>query len=1096
MSFDPENRLDRLRNLAARYWKPLLSCIAVLGSLDALKLLGVPVGAMPPMGLSALIAWLLLAAGIFGLIVIRYPRVAFAITRWLLGPPPAPPLPSKTIFRGPLPYTSEDDLPGRGADADAFWMRFDGHAFFVLEGESGCGKTSFLNSAVIPKAEKRYRVVRCDATDSDPTAALDRALSRSGHDVDEEAASQAMGIPLLVVLDQFEALFLTVRDKVRERFFRALTDAISGSNVNVLLAIRSDYLDLLLRLCREVDPEQRVLRPESYFLLRAFSEDKAKAVLGEMLEVLHKGDPLLRQQLEDFGTELVAELLRPPRDQRLSRDDRRTVLPVELQMVGRTLELVGVRHFSTDGLKQLGGTVQLLRLSIEEAHEYVWRKTGMPVNDARQILETLVSSDTHATRRQTTASIAQLLKRPEAHVEAVLRAFCDQYIVKLVPARAEHNIARPGHSPCYYELIHEHLARILSAVPGTLSQKTKDADEQLRFWRNRTRQGSQEGTTEHPLPSWIRLARLFSQPVPLAESLRLWRFTRGGEDRRMLARSLRGFSLRLAASFAMITVPLAVWEFAWIRADKYQMRLIVSEAPTAQLIAGDDSGDERALNEWLRALVRRNLVDQALAIARRIEHEGASDRTPQRHAPDAFIAIADELAHNGEAARSADILEEALNAARRIEKDPVEDPITLDDRSESRARVGSAMLGLGRTEEALEIASEVPRVTPHCNLLCSIAEKLTEKGMSAKAEEAWTQAATVASGGPDPHEWFSNPLGVVASRMVAAGRIEQGLALARQTGGARLRSYGLSAVAAELIKKGAVSDGEKVFIEAQLTESADQKLQSTKLKEDYEWDDAQLDVAAALANAGKIEKALNIARGVGRDRRNNAPAAVAREMIELGKIEEALAVVPEYNRNATTFYGRYGAMPLGDFKIRPEAAIKLTKLGDVDGALKVAHELQGPTTEYVVLLVAIASTLREAHAFQRAQEVLDGALSETLSITDSHARCRLLSLLAPAFASGGRQDELRNILDKEKSAAGNISRELFQSEAFAFLAQAMASLRLYRLARLTADRCAKSVDRLKAYTAILNEFSREHDPELARRLQAEADSRKKPWQTE
>src|SRR5215467_3906867 len=100
-------------------------------------------------------------------------------------------------------------------------------------------------------------------------------------------------------------------------------------------------MDLFIGLCREVDPAQTALDLGSYYTLRAFPRERAEAVLRQMFEPLHAQDPILRQQFEDFGKALVQELLRPPRDMRLNREDPMTVLPVELQIIGMMIESIG-----------------------------------------------------------------------------------------------------------------------------------------------------------------------------------------------------------------------------------------------------------------------------------------------------------------------------------------------------------------------------------------------------------------------------------------------------------------------------------------------------------------------------------------------------------------------------------------------------------------------------------------------------------------------------------------------------------------------------------------------------------------------------------
>ena len=70
--------------------------------------------------------------------------------------------------------------------------------------------------------------------------------------------------PLLLCIDQAEELFVTVRDEVREQCLTVLKDAIATAQLRLLITIRSDFRDLLDRLCRSLDPQQQTLDLGSY----------------------------------------------------------------------------------------------------------------------------------------------------------------------------------------------------------------------------------------------------------------------------------------------------------------------------------------------------------------------------------------------------------------------------------------------------------------------------------------------------------------------------------------------------------------------------------------------------------------------------------------------------------------------------------------------------------------------------------------------------------------------------------------------------------------------------------------------------------------
>ena len=63
---------------------------------------------------------------------------------------------------------------------------------------------------------------------------------------------------MLVCIDQFEELFVTVKDQVRRQFFMALKEAIEEGKLRLVLAVRRDFADLVEHARRDVDPDNTV----------------------------------------------------------------------------------------------------------------------------------------------------------------------------------------------------------------------------------------------------------------------------------------------------------------------------------------------------------------------------------------------------------------------------------------------------------------------------------------------------------------------------------------------------------------------------------------------------------------------------------------------------------------------------------------------------------------------------------------------------------------------------------------------------------------------------------------------------------------------
>ena len=202
------------------------------------------------------------------------------------------------MFRGPLSYEAAEaeQFHGRNADAKECWDRIRRKSFFVLEGESGCGKSSLLNVHLLPRALQEFCVVPCRCGE-DPFGKLRGALLGEGYERGRrygkpalkeaiESATQRSGDApsraLLVCIDQFEELFVTVKDQVRRRFFEALKEAIESGRLRLVLAIRKDFADLVVDARRDVDPDNTAYSTATATTRFGLSpEGQAEAVLLE-----------------------------------------------------------------------------------------------------------------------------------------------------------------------------------------------------------------------------------------------------------------------------------------------------------------------------------------------------------------------------------------------------------------------------------------------------------------------------------------------------------------------------------------------------------------------------------------------------------------------------------------------------------------------------------------------------------------------------------------------------------------------------------------------------------------------------------------------
>jgi len=597
----------------------------------------------------------------------RFPR----LRTMLLGSKHTLPMETPLLFRGLQPYHAGEHLPGRRIDGERCWLLLQERAFLVLEGESGCGKSSLLNAVLIPKLQELYRVIRVRLVDepySNTVQALQQIeTAKRARSADAEGLSAAFsaiarrkstekeffdrGRPLLLCIDQFEELFGAVNDRIRTEYMETLRQAILARELRLLIVIRIDFVDLLLNLCREVDPGGEAFAVGNHYVLQPFRETQALWVLREIFSPIVSGNGLLETRFASFAEALVNDLLQPPRDPRLCPSDAKTVLPAELQMVGQMIESLGVDQFTSRSFRELGGRNGLLKLYVEQAKSSVSRM-GVPGDKALLILSILrksISQDRIGSACSAW-SIAQTLELPVSQVRRALEAFAELRLVNRVPKGS----AGEGEDDrgMRYELMHEHLAQVLRDAGDPALEAAREAEERLHFWREREMPVDRGRDLSAPLRAWSLLRSAFAQPIPAFEALRLLRRA-NRTDRRMLLASLRGFLTRVM--LAIVPVLLII---LGMQSDAYQVHEAISEsasltldpaaimAVTSTNLRVQESAKATAVvvNDWTGALLGSGYAKQA-----RQEVEGALSRSNQSSRANAYADFANVLLNTEEA---------------------------------------------------------------------------------------------------------------------------------------------------------------------------------------------------------------------------------------------------------------------------------------------------------------------------------------------------------------------------------------------------------------------------------------------------------------
>ncbi|HEX7312912.1 MAG TPA: NACHT domain-containing protein [Pyrinomonadaceae bacterium] len=383
----------------------------------------------------------------------------------------------RTAFRGLFPYQEGDELPGehRQLEARRLVTQFSEPAFSfgVVCGDSGCGKTSLLRSAIQSRLkavgeEKGFGVfylssLRELADDGSQHADATDIASRLRQELEKLrrlAEDAARGRSLILIIDQFEEFFIEYNSpKLRLEIGHFLNGLIKLSPpVRILCALRRDYLADMKDLAPQVPPaaaDRNFFEPislQTLFTLKNFTVEQAARVVKECAE-------RDRVEVEDeFATMLASDL-----------GEGGFVRPPELQIICTAL----VGNLTTAEYRLAGGARGILSHYIEDAINV----SGDP-SIGRRVLRALCDFPAHAKRNpRTVADIGEAVGTEGAQALALIRTALRQFeIARLISSE------KRGREESAYTLVHDYLVDAVSKATSDVSTRDDEANQLLDYY--------------------------------------------------------------------------------------------------------------------------------------------------------------------------------------------------------------------------------------------------------------------------------------------------------------------------------------------------------------------------------------------------------------------------------------------------------------------------------------------------------------------------------------------------------------------------------------------------------------------------------------
>ena len=336
--------------------------------------------------------------------------------------------------------------------------------FGVLVGESGCGKSSFLQAGLwhrLSQEDSEIFGIYVRFSDRDALETVREALvEQLNFDADsvkdddfltlmQKAAAQ-VGKPLILFFDQFEQFFVHRKQKAeRESLLAGLRDWFShfkSLDIKILFGIRSDLYNNMIEIQQALNYSPS---PQEIFQLRKFTPQEATKILSEIAKV--EGLSFEESFIEEVAASELA-----------SREDG-LISPVDLQILAWMIEKQSadeLRAFNRVAFQKFGGIEGLLTRFLERTLDA--RVTSGQRQAALKVL--LALTDLERGVRGNVLTIQDLQEMLKATVSAAevneATAWLARGDVRLITA-VNNKSDQMG-----YELAHEKIIPALRRVAG------------------------------------------------------------------------------------------------------------------------------------------------------------------------------------------------------------------------------------------------------------------------------------------------------------------------------------------------------------------------------------------------------------------------------------------------------------------------------------------------------------------------------------------------------------------------------------------------------------------------------------------------------
>ena len=240
--------------------------------------------------------------------------------------------------------------------------------FCILSGESGAGKTSFLQAALLPHLENQgLRPVYVKLIDNPPLTTIKKSLQAH---IEQDSPNDNQNLlellrqatrndvrPLILIIDQFEQFFAHHKSKTsRHPFIQQMAEWHAQSNslpVKLLISIRDDFGSRMNEFQNEM---KYTLTLHTNLSIEKFDPLEAADVIGVIAK--------------EVGIKLDEGFVKKFTEQELADREDGTISPVDIQILCWMIvrqKRIEERAFDQKAFQKLGGVEGLLKRFLDSA---------------------------------------------------------------------------------------------------------------------------------------------------------------------------------------------------------------------------------------------------------------------------------------------------------------------------------------------------------------------------------------------------------------------------------------------------------------------------------------------------------------------------------------------------------------------------------------------------------------------------------------------------------------------------------------------------------------------------------------------------------